>query len=519
MRRFALVLVLQLPIAAQASSGPSIDIEVERRGRVALVTLNADDALVRDVFVQLGAKLRMKHRLHPGAPETMEGQRIPVSVHRMPAADLVAHLAGAAGLEGAIVEDVIDVRPLPDPESDAAMEWSRTKAIDAWLKSSLTASEGTSSDVLYRTGLLHLAGEEWSEAISDLERFAVVAKTDGRAPRALLLAADAALRAGDLPLHESLLDRITIEYTAIDEVMHAHLRKARVLIDREDYAAALPLIERVESDASDHRLRALASLFRAELWFDRGDGNKAMEVLASFDIDRQRAYPDLAESVPLYEGLSLILADSHERALPRLQLCLLSERPELRVRGALALAKTCLAIDQRFAAYQNVRIALNQNPTGRLLVEAHLLEAEILVQLGLTHRALEAYERVARSLPADAPDGLHVHLLEGTARLLYRRREFEGAIEIWRALAHRRGREAEARLQIARCLIEQGQHAAAITELEKIPPDAKGVDFDVIAAMRGNCYIELKEYAKAAMAFGSSRKSSANTDENKEDGR
>ena len=63
-------------------------------------------------------------------------------------------------------------------------------------------------------------------------------KADARAPRALVLAADAALRADDVSMHENLLERITKEYADIDEVMHAHLRKARLLIDRREFAAA-----------------------------------------------------------------------------------------------------------------------------------------------------------------------------------------------------------------------------------------------------------------------------------------
>ena len=497
----------QSPATGDGASG--IEIKIEKRGRMAFVTLKAEAAPIRDVLVQLGAKLGLQHRFYPGAPRVMEGETIPISVELMPASELIFHLAGVIGLEGKLVDGLIEVRPPPEVGSQGAKDWARRHAIDAWMKNALTASSASGADLLYRTGLLHLAGEEWTEAISDLERFAVVEKADARAPRALVLAADAALRADDVSMHENLLERITKEYADIDEVMHAHLRKARLLIDRREFAAALPLIERVESDAIDRRLRVIAILMRAELWFEKGDGEVAMQVLSSFDIDRQREHPDLAESVPLYEGLSLILAQAYERALPRLQVCLLSEQTELRIRAALALARCCLAIDQSFAAYQNVRIALNQNPKGRLLVEAHLIEAEILIQLGLTDRALNAYERLAKNLPTDASDGLQVHLLEGTAQLLYRRREFKMAARIWKTLASRHGKESESRLQVARCLIELGRHQDAVIELDKIPADAKNVDLDAIATLRGNCFIELGEYAKAAMAFGSSRKATS----------
>lgn len=506
--------LLILVVVATSGLAQTLDVKVERRGRIQLVTARVDGAPVRDVFVELATRLGVRLNLQPGAPETMEGQSVPVRVEGMGAGDVVAHLAGAIGLEGSLTDRVLEVRPLP-PESTAdAAEWARKKALDAWIRTSIVGSDSGSSDTLYRSGLLRLAGREWAQAISDLERFAVVSRDDARAPRALLLAADAALESGDAAQHESLIDRIVREYVHLDEVMHAHLRKVRILIGRSEFDAALPLLRRVEEDAEDERLRALALMMHAELWYVRGDGGKAMEVLAGFDVDRRRAFPDLAEEVPLYEGISLMRAEAHERALPRLQTCLLSERPELRMRAALALARACLALDQRIVALLNVRIALREGPQGHLLVKAHLLEAEILVQVGLEASALRAYERAAQSLPADAPEALHVHLLEGIAQVLYGRRAFEEAMKIWRTLSLRRGREGRGLFQAARCLIELKRHEEAIEELDRIPKDSKGIDFNEVARMRGRCFLALGDYAKAAMSFGSSR----TTDGEKENG-
>jgi tetratricopeptide (TPR) repeat protein len=493
----------------------TLEVKVEQHGRISVVSARVDDVFVRDVFVELASHLGTRLRLQPGAPEAMEGQSLPVRVERMPVTDFVGHLAGAIGLEGVLEDGALEVRTVPAETSDDAVEWARKKALDAWMRSSIAVGTGSGSDTLYLTGLLCLAGGEWTRAITALERFAVVSGEDGRAPRALLLASDAALRSGDVAQHEALIDRIVREYVHIDEVMHAHLRKVRLLIDRQEYDVALPLLRRVEDGAQDDRLHALAVILRADLWYARGDGAKSMEVLATFDVDSRRDHPDLAANVPLYEGISLIRADEHERAMPRLQVCLLSERTELRVRAALAIARSCFALDQCFAALQNVHIALRHETNARVLVEAHLLEAEILVKLGLEERALRAYERVAGSLPPDAPDALQMHLIEGMADVLYRRRAFEEALKIWSALSHRRGREGQGRFQAARCLIALKRHEDAITQLDRIPADSEGVDADEVARMRGKCFLALGDFAKAAMSFGSSSTRSGDQEDGK----
>ncbi len=490
-------------------SGQDLDLEVGRVGGLIVVSAVAEDAAVRDVFVALAAKSGLRLNLMPGAPEVMDGAHLPLQVERMPIGEFVDHLAGFVGLT-ADVDDAIQVRTPPAVGAEEAREWARDEAIDAWIATTMVGSATVGREALYRVGLLRLSGGQWLQAMADLEQFAVANREDARAPRALILAADAALAAGDPARHELLIDSIVEQHAHIHEVMHAHLRKVALLIRRGEFDAALPLLSRVEDDAEDARLRVLAMLMHAELWYTRGDGAKAVEILAGFDANLRRSYPELAQDVALYEGLSLMRASQEERALSRLQSCLLSERADLRVRGALGLARVYLSLGHRLAALENVRIALKQGAAGSALVSAHLLEAEILVQLGLGERALRAYERVAENLPPEAPESLRGHLLRGTAGVLFQRRAFGEALEIYELLSLREETKVEGLINVARCLIELGRHRTAVARLDEVPRDVDGAMADQVSRLRGACFVALGEFGNAATSFGAPRRRSIN---------
>lgn len=508
-----IVFVSALPEAPAQT--PVLDITIHRRGRVILIDLLTRATPIREVLVQLGARLDVELRFLPGSPVIMEGQVVPVQVVEMPLADLVSHLAGAVGLEGRVEDGHIVVRPEPAEGSDEAKEWARLGALAARRNASLKGDP----EHLWKIGLLHLAANEYGKAVGHFERFATVAKDDERAPRALLLAASCLLRSGDEPRGESYLQRIIQQYDGSNEVMEAWLLQVRLFMKRKEWSPVPPILARVMRKAPSSRLRALGSLVHAEFWYVQGKGKQASDALEGFTIDMRREFEDLGALAPLFEGMCLMLEGAHERALSRLQRCLLTPDRVVRVRAALALAQACIHLKRRIAALQNVQIALNEKPTGRHLVEARLMQAEIYTQLGLGQRAMEAYDQAAVACGAGDLTGVEFHILRETASILFARHAFDEAREIYRHLALRPDRMPWATVLLARCEIGLGRNREAITLLEKIPAAADGVDHDEIARLRGRCYMQLGDYAKAALAFGTRRNKTTDAGKTPDDGK
>jgi predicted negative regulator of RcsB-dependent stress response len=502
--RVSLAIVL-LSAYGLTQGTPGLTVEDRLQGVTRLFTIRARDVSVRDVLVEIGARAGLRHRFEEGVSEAMEGQRVPITVDRMPMEEVVHHLAGALGLDGVVEGGFLVVRRAPTEGTPEAQEWSRREALRAWPRASF-ASGGSGADVLHAMGILHIGGREWGDAASHLDRFVTTAQHDERAPRALLLAAWAALQEGSRPMARSLLERLMKDYSDTPELIESHLLSARMRISDGEWEVAHLLLRRVMNNADDKRLRVLARLMMAELWFRRGDPDQAFADLRWFDEDMERSFPDLAAWVPLYEALCLVSSGASEMAVPRLLLCELSEDTVLRTRSALALARVCRDLDRPFAALQNVSVALRSEPPAQLRIQAHLMEARIYMDLGLASRALAAFDAVVALGEGTLRPDLRREVLQGLADLFMKQRDFDHAIAVLEILREDSATQGWAVQSLARCHLERGDPKEALAMIALLTgPEG---DSEEVARLRGTAFMAMGDYAKAALAFSAPRASS-----------
>jgi tetratricopeptide (TPR) repeat protein len=228
------------------------------------------------------------------------------------------------------------------------------------------------------------------------------------------------------------------------------LTKAEALIQKQDYAAAEPLLRKaIEADPASY----LA-------WFDLGFvENKLGKVDDSIAAYRKSvtAKPDLFES-NLNLGIQLAKVgqpDAEQFLRAATELKPADHIAEGRERAWLSLAHVLEATrpDEAISAYRQAAILQPKDP------EPHLAAGLILEKQDKFFDAVEEYKQALALDPAS-------DALTGLANIYMRGRRFPEAEECLRKLVVAHPDQAAAHVQLGRVLAAEGQNDAAITELQ-----------------------------------------------------
>jgi tetratricopeptide (TPR) repeat protein len=244
------------------------------------------------------------------------------------------------------------------------------------------------------------------------------------------------------------------------------LTKAEALIQKQDYAAAEPLLRKaIEADPASH----LA-------WFDLGFvENKLGKVDDSIAAYRKSvaAKPDLFES-NLNLGIQLAKAgqpDAEQFLRAATQLKPTDHIAEGRERAWLSLGRVLEATrpDEAISAYRQAAILQPKDP------EPHLAAGLILEKQDKFFDAVEEYKQALALDPAS-------DALTGLANIYMRGRRFPEAEECLRKLVVAHPDQAAVHVQLGRVLAAEGKNDAAIAELQagaKLAPADASIQRDL----------------------------------------
>lgn len=500
MSRFPRALLLLAGAAAGTCAAQSCSLGVTGSGGAALVTCAAEGLTAQDLFTRLSGALGLPLRTRDAALEALAAEKPVVRVADMPAADVVEHLAGSAGLEGRIEDGVITITSYPaagDPELPGRL---RASALAAARRASVLPGTKPEVPFAYRIGLLHLGGGDCTEALLAFRIFYENDEGHPLAARARLLAARCASDSGGLPEARSILEGLERHHGDAPEILRASLELARIQMLAGVPAEAVVRLHRVIREAADVRLEGLAVLQLTELHLRLGDPATALRTLETFDADLRRALPDLAERVPLYTGLCLVAKGAVRESVPHFQLAVLRcEDPATRVRGTVELVKAYAALGEHTTAILAAEAARRMRLEGPRLREVSLLLGELHAGCGNPVLARRHFERaLAEAGPADR---IAFRARKGLAHVLFRERKWDEARELFAGLAREDGEDAlPARMMAARCDVGRSEWRAAIETLAAVPEDApEGIRREA-AGLCGRCWMELGDFARASLA-------------------
>ncbi len=249
------------------------------------------------------------------------------------------------------------------------------------------------------------------------------------------------------------------------------LTKAEDLIQKQNYAAAEPLLKQVvETEPSNY-----------EAWFDLGfveNGLGKVEDSIAAYRKSVAAKPDVFES-NLNLGLQLARTgqpDAERFLRAATQLKPTSHTAEGKARAWLSLGHVLEKSkpEQALAAYQQAATLQPKDP------EAHLAAGRLLEEQEKFSDAEDEYKRAFELAPST--DATAADALTGLANISMRGRLFADAEAYLRELVAVRPNDAAAHVQLGRVLAAESKNDAAVLELEtgaKLAPADLSVQYDL----------------------------------------
>jgi tetratricopeptide (TPR) repeat protein len=256
-------------------------------------------------------------------------------------------------------------------------------------------------------------------------------------------------------------EHTTIRYRKVpvqDPMFPPELIQAEAAIQKADYSAALPLLQKVVANNAEN--------FQA--WFDLGFVNNALgrteDSIAAYRKS-VAAKPEVFES-NLNLGLMLVKAgqpgaEQFLRAATKLQPTADVEEGRARAWMGLALALEATQPDQAIDAYRQAAALRPKDP------EPHLSAGLLLQKENRFADAEQEYQQALTIDPASA------NAITALANLYMRGHQFPQAEGMLRKLVALHPEDVGAHLQLGRVLAASGQNDAAIAELQaalKIAP-------------------------------------------------
>ena len=261
------------------------------------------------------------------------------------------------------------------------------------------------------------------------------------------------------------------------------LTRAEDLIQKHDYAAAEPLLQKVTTGDPGNYVA----------WFDLGFAENGLgktdDSIAAYRKS-VAAKPDVFES-NLNLGIQLAKIgqpDAEQFLRAATQLKPTSHPAEGQSRAWLSLAHVLEAsrTDEAIAAYRQAAALQPKDP------EPHLAAGQLLEKQNKFSDAESEYKQAAALDPnSDA--------LTGLANIYMRGRQFPQAEEYLRKLVAARPDEAAAHVQLGRVLAAQGKNDAAVEELQtgaKLAPNDISVQRDL-----ADLYTTAGKHAQAEAAY------------------
>ena len=243
----------------------------------------------------------------------------------------------------------------------------------------------------------------------------------------------------------------TIRHTRVrEDAQPPELGQAEALIQKKDFAAAEPLLQKVVA----------ADSVNYEAWFDLGFAENALgktdDSIAAYRKSVS-ARPDVFES-NLNLGLQLAKTsqpDAEQFLRAATQLKPTSHEAEGQARAWLSLAHVLEAAKPEDAldAYRKAAAFRPKDP------EPYLAAGTILEKQGKTADAVEEYKQALALDPAS-------DALTGLANIYMRGRRFPEAEEYLRKLVAAHPDDAGAHIELGRVLAAQNKNDAAVTELQ-----------------------------------------------------
>jgi len=269
-----------------------------------------------------------------------------------------------------------------------------------------------------------------------------------------------------------------------DSSFPPELTQAENAIDKKDYVAAEPLLQKVIA----------ANTANYQAWFDLGfvysNLGRNQDSIAAYRKS-VAAKSDVFES---NLNLGLVLAkqgdpsaESFLRAATKLKPTAHVEEGQARAWLSLAHVIEKQKPDEAVAAYQHAAALMPKDP------EAHLSAGRLLEGQGRFADAEAEYRQ------ALAVDGSSTDTLTGLANIYMRGQRFADAADVLRKLMALHPDDASAHMQLGRVLAAEGKNSDALTELQtaaKLAPSDAALQRDL-----ADVYLNNKQYGPAEVAY------------------
>lgn len=262
------------------------------------------------------------------------------------------------------------------------------------------------------------------------------------------------------------------------------LTQAETAIEKKDYAAAEPLLQKVVASNPGNY----------QAWFDLGfvysNLGRNPDSIAAYRKS-VAAKPDVFES-NLNLGLMLAKqgdpdAESFLRAATTLKPTANLDEGQARAWLSLAHVIEKQKPDEAIAAYQHAAALTPKDP------EAHLSAGRLLEGQGRFADAETEYRQ------ALAIDGSSTDAFTGLANIYMRGQRFADAADVLRRLLALHPDDASAHMQLGRVLVAEGKSSEALTELQaaaKLAPSDAALQRDL-----ADVYLSDKQYGPAEAAY------------------